>query len=152
MSSSIGQPSRGPTTVADRLWVLFVSDAEEPLRAVERILLDRRMSTRRVRNCSEAIAVLQDSNPPALVMTDTCLPDGGWADVLEATCDCPQCPPLIVVSRLSDIGLYLDVMESGAYDFLVPPLTWFTWLAAHSGKAHITAMIRTVRYNSNGLS
>jgi len=107
---------------ADRLWALLVYDAEEPLKAVEQILRDQGISTRRVRRCSEAIAALGDSDPPKLVVTDTSLPDGGWSDVLKATCARPSYPPLIVVSRLADIRLYLDVIESGAYDFVVPPL------------------------------
>jgi DNA-binding NtrC family response regulator len=111
-----------PTPLASRLWALLVYDEEEPLRAVEQTLLDQRMSTVRVRNCSEAIAVLRDSDPPTIVLTDTSLADGSWANVLEATCACPSHPPLIVVSRLLDIRLYLDVMESGACDFVVPPL------------------------------
>jgi DNA-binding NtrC family response regulator len=104
------------------LWALLVYDEEEPLRAVEQTLLEQRMSTLRVRNCSEAMAVLRRSDPPAIVLTETSLPDGGWADVLEATCACPSYVPLIVVSRLVDVRLYLDVLESGAYEFVVTPL------------------------------
>lgn len=111
-----------PTLLAARLWALLVYDEEEPLRAVEQTLLDQRMSTLRVRNCSGAMAELRDSDPPALVLTDTSLPDGGWADVLQATFTCPSYTPLIVVSGLVDIRLYLDVLESGAYDFVVAPL------------------------------
>ena len=119
------RPTKGnlrPTPLADRLWTLLVYDEEEPLRAVEQTLLDQRMSTLRVRNCSEAMAVLRDAHPPALVLTDTSLPDGGWADVLQATRACASYTPLIVVSRLLDLRLYLDVVESGACDFVVPPL------------------------------
>ena len=111
-----------PTPLANRLWALLVYDEEEPLRSVEQGLLDQRISTVRVRNCSEAIGALRDSDPPAIVLTDTSLADGDWARVLEATCACPSHPPLIVVSRLLDVRLYLDVMESGAYDFVVPPV------------------------------
>jgi DNA-binding NtrC family response regulator len=111
-----------PTPLVERLWALFVYDQEEPVRSVEQTLLDQGISTVRVRNCCEALAVLRDSNSPALVLTDTFLPDGGWADVLKAVCASASYPPLIVVSRLADISLYLDVMESGACDFVVPPL------------------------------
>jgi DNA-binding NtrC family response regulator len=111
-----------PTPLADRLWALLIYDVEQPLRAVEQTLLDQRMSRLRARNCSEAVAILRDSHPPALVLTDTSLPDGGWADVLEATRACASYTPLIVVSRLLDVRLCLDVIESGAYEFVVPPL------------------------------
>jgi two-component system, response regulator, stage 0 sporulation protein F len=107
---------------ADNLWALLVYEEEEPVRAVEQILRGQAMSTRRVRNCYEAMTALRHSDQPALVVTDASLPDGDWADVLRATRTCTSSPPLIVVSRLADIQLYLDVMESGAYDFVVPPL------------------------------
>ena len=110
------------TPRADGLWALLVYDEEEPVRAVERILLDQGMSTRRVRNCSAADAALREAASPVLVLTDTSLPDGSWADVLKAACAVPPRPPVIVVSRLVDIQLYVDVLESGAYDFVVPPL------------------------------
>jgi DNA-binding NtrC family response regulator len=112
-----------PSRVAHGLWALLVYDEEEPVRAVERILLDQGLSTRRVRNCSAARAVLREAAPPVLVLTDVSLPDGNWADVLKATCAASPGPPVIVVSRLVDMKLYLDVLESGAYDFVVPPLT-----------------------------
>ncbi len=114
--------NRRLTPRADRLWALLVYNEDEPVRAVEQIILGQAISTRRVRKCSEAAAMLRNARAPALVVTDTSLPDGDWADVLKATRTCASSPPLIVVSRLVDIRLYLDVMESGAYDFVVPPL------------------------------
>jgi DNA-binding NtrC family response regulator len=107
----------------DELWVLLVYYEEDPVRGMERILLDQEISTRRVCNCSEAKAVLRGSAAPVLILTDTSLPDGTWADVLEAASTAPTTAPVIVVSRLADIELYLDVLESGAYDFVVPPLS-----------------------------
>jgi DNA-binding NtrC family response regulator len=106
----------------DELWVLLVYYEEDPVRGMERILLDQGMSTRRVCNCSEAKAVLRESAPPVLALTDTSLPDATWADVLEAASTAPTTAPVIVVSRIVDIELYLDVLKSGAYDFVVPPL------------------------------
>jgi DNA-binding NtrC family response regulator len=111
-----------PTPLADRLRALLVYDEEEPVRAVELALQDLGMRTVRVRNCFETAIALRTSDPPAPVLTDTSLPDGSWADVLRATCAYSSGPPVIVVCRLVDIRLYLDVMESGAYDFVVPPL------------------------------
>ena len=109
------------------IWALLVYDAEEPVRAAERILLDHGMAARRVRSCSAAHALLQESILPAVVLTDTCLPDGSWAGVLKAASAAWPSLPVIVVSRLVDIRLYLDALESGAYDFVVPPLTQSDW-------------------------
>jgi DNA-binding NtrC family response regulator len=108
---------------ANELCAFLVYDQEEPLQAVERILLDWGMPTRRVRNCAGAVAALCEPNSPALVLTDTFLPDGTWADVLNTSRIFRPGPPVIVVSRVVDIPLYLDVLESGAYDFVVPPFT-----------------------------
>jgi DNA-binding NtrC family response regulator len=92
-----------PTRMANSLWALLVYDEEEPVRAVEQILLDQGISTRRVRNCSEAGAALREPAPPLLVLTDTSLPDGGWADVVKAAGAGATGTPVIVVSRLVDI-------------------------------------------------
>jgi DNA-binding NtrC family response regulator len=104
------------------LWVLLVYHVEDPVRNVEQSLLDQGMRTLRVRNCAEARAALREPPPPAVLFTDAVLADGTWADVLKAASAVPRNIPVIVVSRVIDIPLYLDVLESGAYDFIVPPL------------------------------
>jgi DNA-binding NtrC family response regulator len=112
-----------PTSMAEGVWALLVYDDEDPVRVVGQILLHQGIRTRRARNCSAAGVGLREEAPPVLVLTDTSLPDGSWADVLKAACTVPSKPPVIVVSRLVDIKLYLDVLESGGYDFVVPPVT-----------------------------
>ena len=54
-----------------------------------------------------------------MVLTDTSLTDGTWADVL----DLAGAVPVVVVSRLVDIDLYLKVLDTGAADFIVPPVS-----------------------------
>ena len=109
--------------MGDELWTLLVYDEEEPVRHVERMLLGQGMRTRRVRNYSGARTALEEAVPPALVLTDTSFPDGTWADVLKTARAATTGAPVIVVSGLVDMKLYLDVLERGAYDFVVPPLT-----------------------------
>jgi DNA-binding NtrC family response regulator len=115
--------NRNVALMADEWWALLVYAEEEPVPGLQRILLDQGMRTRHVRNCSQTRAALREPAPPALVLTDTSLPDGTWEDVLKAASAAPTSAPVIVVSRLVDIKLYLDVLESGAYDFVVLPLT-----------------------------
>jgi DNA-binding NtrC family response regulator len=110
-------------TMANELCALLVYDRQEPLQALERILLDWGMPTRHVPNCAAARAALCEANAPALVLTDTALPDGTWADVLQVARDARQSSSVIVVSRAVDIRLYLDVLDSGGYDFVAPPCT-----------------------------
>ena len=109
--------------MAEGIWTLIVYDEAEPVQDVERILLNQGMRTRHVHTCSEATTALREPGQPALVLTDTSLPDGTWADVLTAARVPPTTVPVIVVSRFVDIKLYCHVMESGAHDFVVPPLT-----------------------------
>ena len=56
----------------------------------------------------------EDEEP--LVFTDVTTPAGTWAEVLHAFEQ-----PVIVVSRTVDLNLYIDALEQGASDFIVPP-------------------------------
>jgi len=126
-----------PTPLGDGLWALLVYDAEEPVRAVERILLDQGISTRRVRNCSAARRALRGRNLPALVLTDTALPDGGWPDVLKATSAVLSNPAVIVVSRVVDIKVISTPWRRERTTSSCRPLgrlTWRTSSAARSGR------------------
>ncbi len=96
--------------------VLFVHHESEPFGALEKALEGQSVKVCHASNCREASRLLQDSNPPHIMFTDTTLPDGTWADVIGLA---PV--NVIVVARLVDIRLYVDVIEHGAFDFLVPP-------------------------------
>jgi hypothetical protein len=67
--------------------------------------------------------LLQEASPPHLVFTEARLPDGTWADVVKKALGAPKPVKVIVVSRLVDVSLYVDTMEGGAFDFIVPPLS-----------------------------
>ena len=88
---------------------------------LERIFLSHGIRLRRSRNCFEARAVLREPGSPSVVMTDVALPDGDWTDVLRAASIAPARTSVIVVSRLLDIRLNLDVLDGGAHDFMVVP-------------------------------
>ena len=107
----------------DQLWALLVYDRQEPVARVEHMLRDQGISTRRVRGFSEASAALEEPLQPSVVLTDTTLADGTWFDVLRASKAGPTEVPVIVVSALVNMRLYLDVLDRGAHDFIVPPLT-----------------------------
>jgi len=87
---------------------------------LEKIFLSHGIRLRRSRNCFEARAVLREPGSPSVVMTDVALPDGDWTDVLRAASIVPARTSVIVVSRLLDIRLYLDVLDGGEHDFMVP--------------------------------
>ncbi len=103
--------------------VLLVYDQDEPVCGVERIFLSTGIRLRRSRNCFEARSLLGEPFVPNVVVTDLTLPDGDWSDILRAANAFSAKTPVIVVSRLLDIRLYLDVLERGAHDFVVPPIS-----------------------------
>ena len=65
---------------------------------------------------------LQGPNPPHLVFTESALPDGTWADVVKQASLACKPVKVIVVSRVVNVGRYLEAIEGGALDFIVPPL------------------------------
>jgi DNA-binding NtrC family response regulator len=74
----------------------------------------------RVRGCKELQPRLQDLGVLA-VFTEANLTDGRYSDVCRIASQPPTPLPVIVVSPFVDVDLYLDSMESGASDFIVPP-------------------------------
>jgi DNA-binding response OmpR family regulator len=102
---------------------LLVHDPEEPFQALEQSLLNLGIQTQHAHTCSEVSAALRGARSPGLVLTVTTLADGTWADVLSLASMNREAVPVIVVSRLVDIDLYLQTLDSGASDFIVPPLS-----------------------------
>ena len=76
-----------------------------------------------MRNCQEASTLLLGANPPHLVFTEIDLSDGTWADVVKLAVKAQKAVNVIVVARLADVRFYLETIVSGAFDFIVPPLT-----------------------------
>ena len=105
--------------MADDFSVLLVHDPKEPFYALQQILLSQGIRTEHARTCSEAGVALRGPCSARVVLTDTSLTDGTWADVL----DLAGAVPVVVVSRLVDIDLYLNVLEKGAADFISPPVS-----------------------------
>jgi DNA-binding NtrC family response regulator len=116
-------PSLNVAHMPAGLSALLVHDRDEPVAGVERILLAHGVRLRRSRNCFEARAVLRDPAASSVIVTDLTLPDGDWTDILRAANAAPAKTPVIVVARVLDIRLYLDVLDSGAHDFVVPPFS-----------------------------
>jgi FixJ family two-component response regulator len=56
-----------------------------------------------------------------VIFADSTLPDGTWADIVSLADKCPRPLNVVVVSRELDLDLYMKVLESGAFGFIVPP-------------------------------
>jgi FixJ family two-component response regulator len=48
-----------------------------------------------------------------------------WADVASLAIKAAAPANVIVVGRLANVGLYLQTITGGAFDFIVPPLTGY---------------------------
>jgi DNA-binding NtrC family response regulator len=105
----------------DQVFAMLVYEKDHPLSGLKLVLENQGIRTLRVRNCEQTKRQLQTGERPQLVFTDTELPDGKWADVLALARQLTPATQVIVVSRLVDTPLYLEVLESQAFDFIVPP-------------------------------
>ncbi len=101
--------------------VLLLHDQEEPLAKLRLALANQSIGAIRARSCAEALRILSYHNSPQIIFTDLTVTDGSWADVLRLASRTRRPVDLIVVSELVDIPLYIAAMESGAFDFMVPP-------------------------------
>ena len=100
---------------------LLVFTRPETLHQLKVALAHSRVASSTVRTCGEAALHLWRLDPPHLVFTDTQLEDAAWTDVLRLAARALAPVNVIVVSPVVDVGLYIQAIELGASDFLVPP-------------------------------
>jgi DNA-binding NtrC family response regulator len=101
---------------------LLVHGRPEPMGFIRRSLEDQLIETQCVRTCHEARQILWGNRPPHLVLADPRLADGTWQDLIVSASEAPAPSNVIVVSAVVDIELYLEVIQRGAFDFIVPPM------------------------------
>jgi DNA-binding NtrC family response regulator len=107
----------------ERIKALLVHDRPEPMGFVRRALECQFIETQSVRTCGEAHQTLWERQPPHLVLAGARLPDGSWEDVVLLAAKAPEPVNVIVVSEVVDIAFYLDAIQRGAFDFIVPPMS-----------------------------
>lgn len=105
----------------EEISALLVHNHAEPLDMLESVLRAHSINTCRACSCQEASLELARANPVHLVFADTTLPDGTWRDVVGLAEKASVPVDVIVVARLVDVRLYIEVIESGAFDFMIPP-------------------------------
>jgi putative two-component system response regulator len=101
--------------------VLLLHNSSGPLPALNQELRAQGVRTRQARTCQEASQLLGGPEPPEVIFTETELPDGNWLDVVRLAENAANPINVIVVSRLVDIRLYVEALQNGAFDFIVPP-------------------------------
>jgi DNA-binding NtrC family response regulator len=100
---------------------LLVYGDEETFGALRKALQSLGIPTLRVNTYEDARRELREASLPKLVFTSTELPDGNWEDIVRLAAGACEPVQVIVVRRFIDLKLYLQVLQSGAFDFIVPP-------------------------------
>jgi DNA-binding NtrC family response regulator len=107
--------------MGEEIRALLLFSRRDPLRTLRHALDSQGVRTVQARNCAEAARLLRDSEPPHLLFTDTQLPDGNWADAIRIAQKAADPVNVLVVSRVVDVPLYIEALQSGAFDFISPP-------------------------------
>jgi DNA-binding NtrC family response regulator len=120
MSEEVDRIAKGGIP-AKTVVALLVHDQAEHMYALAMTLREQGVLVYQVRTWQAAAQELKRANPPHLIFSDTALPDCKWADIVLLAGKAPQPVNVIVVTRLMDTRLYLETMDGGAFDFIVPP-------------------------------
>lgn len=102
---------------------LLVQARHDPLDALRMALEEQSINIFCARNCAEAALALLSNCPPHMVFTEIQVADGNWADVLALAGKAAAPVNVIVVAPFVDIRFYVQAIERGAFDFIVPPLS-----------------------------
>ena len=102
---------------------LIVSRREGNYTLLRPMLETLRIEPHYASRCAEADRLLADATPVHLVLTDAVLADGNWLDVLDLAAKAKEKINVVVVSPRADIGLYVEVMNHGAFDFITEYFT-----------------------------
>ena len=107
----------------ENIKALLVQARPDPSDALRIALEEQSMDIRIARNCGEAALALWSTSPPHLVFTEVHLADGDWTDVLTLAGKAAAPFNVIVVAPHVDVSFYIQAIERGAFDFIVPPLS-----------------------------
>jgi DNA-binding NtrC family response regulator len=99
--------------------------------SLRRALESQSIETQSVRTCQEANQTLWGRQPPHSVLAAARLPDGSWEDLVLMAARAPVPVNVIVVSEVVDIAFYLEAIQVGAFDFIVPPMSFADFAYAY---------------------
>lgn len=103
--------------------IILLSNAGEVMSRLRTALEQHSLQVESLSTCQEAARKLAELRLPVALFTDLYLPDGDWQEVLQIAREAPVPVRVIAVSRIVDVRLYLDTLDAGAFDFVVPPFT-----------------------------
>lgn len=101
---------------------ILVVDDEAQIRTLLQMTLEQKgYEVQTAAGGSEALFALEDSSYD-LVLTDIVMPDCDGIELLERIHLQYPSLPVVVVTAVHDIGVAIDAMRRGAYDYLLKPL------------------------------
>jgi DNA-binding NtrC family response regulator len=117
--------------------VLLVSPFDADHHDLRQILHHSKWEQYGVRTQTEALEFLR-TNPAAVVICESELPDGSWKDLLVRFAGMQHAPLLVVSSGVADDALWSEALNLGAYNVLAKPLdmkevfhvvglAWLSW-------------------------
>ena len=107
--------------MADQINALVVHAQDETFQDLLRTLEALGIKVVHARTCREASQILKKDIGTDLVFAGLSYPDGRWAEALELAQQSKRYLPVIVVSPMADMEIYLEVLGRGAFDFVTPP-------------------------------
>lgn len=74
-------------------------------------------------DCASALALIQHE-PPDLILSDVCLPDGNGVELIEKLRHAGKDCPVVLMTAFGTIDVAVEAMKRGASDFLTKPLDY----------------------------
>lgn len=110
-------PERSPTAVAPR--VLVVNDEPQLVRGLRILLRSAGYAVETARSALDALALAAE-DPPAVLVLDLVLPDGGGVELCRGVRRCSKLP-IVVMSAAGGEREKVRALEAGADDYFAKP-------------------------------
>jgi DNA-binding NtrC family response regulator len=107
------------TTERRTISALVVGKQDGCLPKLKRCLEELGMKTACVERLNQVRQSLNGVDAPEVIFAASEPVDGTWRQVVDAARQYKR--PVILAARFNDDNKYLDAMEHGAFDFVVPP-------------------------------
>lgn len=110
-----------PDETEDLPCIVLVSSGDGLMLELARALNPCPLEIRTATSCKEAGHEIERKSTADVIFTEAQLFDGDWKQVLQMARQSRTPSKVVVVSRFVDVSLYLDALEEGVFDFVVPP-------------------------------
>jgi DNA-binding NtrC family response regulator len=107
----------------ERVTALLGHSEPSSFPTLRQVLQNQNIDVSSAPNLQNASLFIRSGQLPEIVFTDTEFSDGTWEDILYIAQEAQRPVQVIVVSPYVDMNLYIEVMQRGAFDFIVPSIS-----------------------------